>query len=354
MNRYFLCMPDELVVVDDHKTSYDIQYHLHDKQPTCIAFDPFLPNRLYCGTDGQGLWVSDDGGDHWESTGAEISSSIFTSVSVSLTRKIGDYGVVYAGTELSALFYSEDGGQSWHEWSAVRSLPSYSRWSFPPIPDTHNVRMIAEDPANGYIYASIEAGAVIRTQNGGAEWQDTKEGDPIDAHTLLIHPQAPKRIYAACSDGVGFPGRSVLVSRDHGETWAHDSKGLEQHPYLFSMTAGIHDPDTLLVSASSDAKTAYVAPFANSFIYRKVGNQPWQQVHKGLPPAEGTMISNLTADPNEPDTFYALNNRGLYCSADKGMTWTALPVDWKEKYLNPDPNRRHRSALLVISKEFNS
>lgn len=305
---------------------------------------------MYCGTDGQGLWVSDDWGDSWKPAGAGITSSSITSVLVSPTRQIGNYGVVYAGTELSALYYSEDGGQSWKQWSTIRALPSYSTWSFPPKPETHNVRMIAEDPANAYINASIEAGAVIRTRDGGKHWEDTKEGHPLDAHTLLTHPNAAKRIYAACSDGLGSPGRSVLISDDSGETWFPSSDGLEEHPYLFSLAVSTGDPDTMLVSASLSARHAYDTSSASAAIYRKEGSGSWQKVHQGLPQSEGTLISNLAADPREPNTFYASNNRGLYRSTDKGNTWETLHVDWKEKYMNPDPQRRHRSALIVIYK----
>ncbi|WP_238590821.1 WD40/YVTN/BNR-like repeat-containing protein [Paenibacillus beijingensis] len=333
--------------MDELKTKYKLLSHLEVLNPVCIANDPFMPNRLYCGTDGHGLWMSDDGGDSWKRIGEDIPESIFTSVFVSPTRKNGDYGTVYAGTDRSALFYSIDAGQSWSEWEEIKALPSYSRWSFPPNPQTHNVRMIAEDSSNGNIYASIEAGAVIRTQNGGEHWLDTKEGNPLDAHILLTHPKAPNRIYAACSDGVDQPGRSVLLSHDGGETWVHFSDGLE-HRYMLSMVVSKDDPDMMLVSASAGAINAYDPSVAESYIYRKEKDQPWKKVEQGLPVAKGTMISNLAADPNDYNTFYALNNRGLFRSSDRGKTWHALSVDWDKRHLQHAPQRRHRSALLVM------
>ena len=64
MKRLFLCMERELVVVKEQYDNYETTYHLQNMQPTCIAVDPFRPNRVYCGTFGRGLWLSDDSGIH--------------------------------------------------------------------------------------------------------------------------------------------------------------------------------------------------------------------------------------------------------------------------------------------------
>jgi hypothetical protein len=56
--------------------------------------------------------------------------------------------------------------------------------------------------------------------------------------------------------------------------------------------------------------------------------------------------------PYEDWELITLILRGLYYSTDKGITWIAMPVGWKEKYINQDPQRRHRNALLVMNKDF--
>jgi len=84
-------------------------------QLQCVAADPTHPERIYCGTFGKGLWLSDDGGVSWRSSSHGIAAPYITSVAVSPTQAAGEYGVVWAGTEPSALYRSEDGGESWTE-----------------------------------------------------------------------------------------------------------------------------------------------------------------------------------------------------------------------------------------------
>lgn len=77
MKRLFLCMERELVVVKERYGNYEAAYHLQNMQPTCIAVDPFQKNRVYCGTFGRGLWLSDDSGDSWRPIEILIVTLIF-------------------------------------------------------------------------------------------------------------------------------------------------------------------------------------------------------------------------------------------------------------------------------------
>jgi hypothetical protein len=35
--------------------------------------------------------------------------------------------------------------------------------------------------------------------------------------------------------------------------------------------------------------------------------------------------------------FYAVNNRGVFCSADSGISWKELEIQWPKKYLSQTP-----------------
>jgi photosystem II stability/assembly factor-like uncharacterized protein len=43
--------------------------------PQCVSFEPGNPNRVYCGTFGNGLWKTDDGGGSWDRIGKEEKES---------------------------------------------------------------------------------------------------------------------------------------------------------------------------------------------------------------------------------------------------------------------------------------
>ena len=107
------------------------------------------------------------------------------SVAVNQAEQVNGYGVVYAGTEPSAIFRSEDRGNSWLELAELRKLPSAPTWSFPPRPWTSHIRWITPDPlVPGRIFAAAEAGALIRSLDGGQTWEDRKPSGPFDTHTL--------------------------------------------------------------------------------------------------------------------------------------------------------------------------
>jgi photosystem II stability/assembly factor-like uncharacterized protein len=339
MRRIYAAMEEELLVVEGVE-SPRAERRLDDRKPRCLAADPLRPELIYCGTADRGLWRSTDAGDSWEPVGEGITHANVTAVAVSAAERTDGRGVVYAGTEPSTLFRSEDGGGSWRELEAMRRLPSFPEWSFPPKPETSHVRWISPDPAvPGRLFVCIEAGALIRSYDGGETWVDRVSEGPLDTHTLAVREDAPGRLYSAAGDGFFAEGGGYLESPDGGDTWERHPEGLTHH-YLWGLAVDPQDPNTVLISASSGPMQAHSAGAAESTVYRREDGGPWQEVRGGLPDTEGTIASVL--DAAEPGVFYALNNHGLYRSPDAGKNWERLDVSWPERYL-----RQHPQALLV-------
>jgi photosystem II stability/assembly factor-like uncharacterized protein len=264
-------------------------------------------------------------------------------VAVSETEQMNGYGVVYAGTEPSAIFRSEDQGQSWFELAALRKLPSAPAWSFPPRPWTSHIRWITPDPlVAGRVFAAAEAGALIRSLDGGQTWEDRKPTGPFDTHTLVMHRLAPNRLYSAAGDGFGKPGNGFVQSEDGGDNWYRPDTGLDYH-YLWSVAADPADQNTLVISAAPGPREAHSPNSAESAIYRRSGRDPWEKAHAGLPPSRGMLASVLAANEFEPGVFYAANNIGLFRSADAGSTWNELPIPWSV-------NIGRANALTVVAE----
>ncbi len=342
MTTLYVALPDGVLVVRQDGAGWHAERQLEGMAAQCLAADPLHPERLLCGTFGQGLWQSDDAGRSWRASGEGITAAELMAVAVSRSERSGDRGIHYAGTEPTALYRSEDGGTTWRECATLRELPSAPTWSFPPRPWTSHVRAIALDPnVGGRLYVAVEAGALVRSRNGGQSWTDRVDGGPFDSHTLATPPQSPDRVYSAAGDGFSRPGMGFAESRDGGQTWTRPGDGLAYH-YLWSLAVNPADPAELVVSCAPGPREAHQPRFAESAICRRAGDGPWQRCAEGLPPARGMLASSLAAHEGEPGVFYAANNLGLYRSPDGGRTWQPLGIPWPA-----EANQQHVAALLA-------
>lgn len=345
MTTLYVALDTALAVIRQRDANWTVDFRLQGSTPQCLAVDPRHHEHLYCGTFDQGLWVSTDAGNSWRHVDEGITHKSVMAVAVSTTDQEGGYGIVYAGTEPSAFFRSEDQGRAWQELSALQQLPSAPTWSFPPRPWTSHVRWITPDPlVAGRVFAAVEAGALVRSQDRGQTWEDRRPDGPFDTHTLVMSRLAPNRLYSAAGDGFMHPGRGFVQSNDGGDTWQRPDAGLDYH-YLWSVAADPADPDTLVVSAAPGPQQAHNPTAAESALYRRVGGNPWQQMRAGLPPAHGMLASVLATAEAEPGVFYAANNHGLFRSADAGSSWEELPIPW------PNGIRIGRAHALVVVPE---
>lgn len=334
MTKLLAAMQNSILEIESSKSGWKTREHLKGSQPQSIAIDYWNPSRAYCGTFNDGLWKTDDGGQSWDNIDKfnEFQISKVTSVSVSqLNEGNGRFNKVYVGTEPSTLFTSNNGGESWEKLSALSKLPSSTLWSFPPRPWTSHVRWIEPDQSDAkFVFVAVEAGALVKSQDGGKTWIDRVEGGPYDTHTLATHKKAPKRLYSSAGDG-------YFESRDYGMSWTRPSEGLK-HDYLGSLAVDSGNPQTVIVSGSSSPMQAHARDNAYSLIYRKSDdNEIWHAVSKGLPEPVGTIISVLSSSPYKSGEFYAINNRGIFVSKDSGLSWEVLDIEWSKEYVSQHP-----------------
>ncbi len=328
MTTIYLATGDFLAIVRRRDQGWRVTLALEGSPTQCMAVDPLRPERVYCGTFGRGLWRSEDAGASWRPAGDGIPHAEVMSVAGSRAERTGDCGVLWVGTEPSAVFRSEDGGQTWVERPALRDLPSAPTWSFPPRPWTHHVRWIAPDAVvPERLFVGIELGGVMRSLDGGRTWEDRKPRSQHDAHTLAVHSLAPGRVYEAAGGG-------YAESLDGGATWRRADRGLEHH-YLWSLAVDPADPDTIVVSAAGSPWEAHDPSAAESTIYRRSGDGPWEEVREGLPSPRGKRVAVVAANEAERRVFYATRDAEIYRSADAGLTWERLSITWPDGYRPP-------------------
>lgn len=309
-HRILVATYQSVFAVDPARGVMEATAGLDRRRPSCLAGDPRVPGRAWCGTVDDGILRSDDGGARWYRAGLAGERIM------SLVASPAERDVVWAGTEPSAVWRSADGGESWERLRGLDALPSSSEWSFPPRPDTHHVRWIACHPAEpGRLWVAIEAGALIRTSDGGRTWSDRVPGGPFDTHELAVHPERPDTLRVAAGDG-------YYESHDGGDTWTAPREGLEVG-YLRSVAVAPGDPEVVLVSASSGPRSAYVAGRSDGRLYRREGRGPWRRVTAGWPDPPST-IAPLLLPGQGPGELWAADERGLHRSGNAGGSWETV------------------------------
>ncbi len=318
MRRLFVGLRDRVLVALNADGEWNVTVTHQGIRPEALGVGSDQPRRVFLGTFDAGLHRSEDAGDTFERIGTEtIESSRVTAVAVSPH----DPAVVWAGTEPSALYRSFDGGETWEHLPSMTDVSSVDEWAFPPRPDTHHVRWIEPDSKDpDRVYVGIEAGAILRTTDGGASWEDRPPGSRRDNHTLATHPEAPDRVYAAAGDG-------YAESADGGATWTHPEDGL-QHRYVWGLAVDPGDPERVIVSAAKSANRAHREP-ARSFLYRK-SPTGWDRLDDiAVPTGDGAHRAVVAAGV-EAGEFVAAADDGCYRTVDGGDTWRRMSFAWPD------------------------
>jgi photosystem II stability/assembly factor-like uncharacterized protein len=296
---------------------------------SCLAADPLNSARLYAGTQGSGVLCSNDAGQTWQSVGL-IGQTVKT-LAISPTQP----GTLYAGTKPAHLFVSHDSGVSWTELASFRRIPSRWLWFSPAEkPFSAYVQAIALSPTHPeIIMVGVEAGAVVRSTDGGRTWSGHRRGALRDCHQLSFHLSNGDWVYE-----VGGSGAGVSVSQDAGATWTQPGDGLDWH-YGWAGTADPVRPDVWYASVAPSAWKAHSEHHARAAIVRSMGGSTFQRLTGGLPQPLNAMPYALLTDPVAPGHVYAgLSNGEVWHSTDHGDTWCQLPVHF---------DKIHRTMLLL-------
>ncbi|MGH2366648.1 MAG: WD40/YVTN/BNR-like repeat-containing protein [Chloroflexota bacterium] len=273
----------------------------------------------------QGAVRSHDGGKTWQPLRDGVAGQQVTALAARRDRPEGGTpATLVAGTDPAELQVSRDGGLTWMQGQSLREMPGYGEWSYPLAPHTPHVMVIAPHPTQAdTIYAGIEVGGIVRSDDGGSTWGvvGNRRGEAVhpDIHGLAISPADPMVIYAATPQG-------VFVSRDGGERWQQRIDGLEP---LYCRPIIVHqeDPDVAVVVATHGASGFFGIPAERTggAVFRTTdGGGTWQRVTAGLP-APLAPTPAMVADPDEPGRVYLpLFSGGVYVSEDGGMQWREL------------------------------
>jgi photosystem II stability/assembly factor-like uncharacterized protein len=218
-HRLYLAGSSGLHVIEPADGDWIVQRHtLAGRQVNAVAI---TQGALLAGTD-KGIWRSDDGGRSWQPA---ILSAVHVRAMVALANAPS---AVLMGTEPADIYLSRDRGLTWHHCPEVEELRKANGWFLPYSPQAGCVRgfAVAESgPCEGRIYAAVEVGGVLISDDGGRRWRlaEGSDGRPEmnrdlgamihpDVHAVWVHPSSSDHVTAATGGG-------LYRSTDGGRAW---------------------------------------------------------------------------------------------------------------------------------------
>jgi hypothetical protein len=305
--------------------SWQVTFPLDGIQINCLVA---TAQRVYAGTQTEGMLVSEDSGKTWKNGGLRRIPV------KSLAVHPWQPDTIFAGVKPVSLYVSGNGGESWEELPSLRRARKW--WWFSPAepPDWGAyVQALTISPANpNVIMAGIELGGVLRSEDGGKSWSKHRKGAVLDCHSLMFHPTYGDWVYEGGGSGVG-----AAFSQDGGKTWKQPKEGLGKK-YGWMVAADPARPEVWYLSASQMPNPlrgefvpqAHVDGDARAHIYRSNGGMSWEKLSGGLPNPLDHMAYALVPDPSAPSHLYAgLANGDVWHTTNCGDSWTRMLFNLK-------------------------
>ncbi len=286
---------------------------------------------LLAATHGLGVARSTDDGDSWEWCNQGIEQFDLWSARSGLLQ---NRDVGFVGSMPAHLAMTEDDGLSWRELPAMRCVPSFASWFFPPPPRLGHVKEIVIHGAS--LYVGIEVGALLVSHDFGKTFHDLHiDADPreCDIHRLLINPHTPEQMIAA----VGLVG--LVRTTNGGRQWLRDPV-LPSMEYPDAFLMHPDQPDLLFLAAGFGwPPTWYRRRRAQGRIARsRDGGVTWERLLGGLPDGQRALYSALSLHARaEGFQVFTVDTDGqIYESRDGGDRWSMIaevaPVSKGEFY----------------------
>jgi len=264
------------------------------------------------------------------------------------TLGFGPNGRVYVGTIPGGLFVSENGGESfelnlplWNHESRGGDLfngegAGETHWFGTPAsmesaefaPGIHSILVHPQDPRR--VWVAVSTAGVLETTDGGRSWHGRNKGmlmdylpDPAaewghDPHCIALCPAQPDHIWQQNHCG-------VFYSSDGAASWRKVSQPAQ----------GVHFGFPVAVDGA-DGRMAWTLPGRSDmqrmtidgslFVARtQDGGESWQALREGLPQQHAHDVVLRHALDNHGDRLaFGSTTGNLYVSEDRGESWRTV------------------------------
>jgi photosystem II stability/assembly factor-like uncharacterized protein len=286
-----------------------------------ITVHPSQPDIIYVGTH-DGPYRTTDAGESWQRLALPERDLQVWSILV----HPGNPRRLYAGTSPVGVFRSDDGGDTWRRLPKA-VLPERVNMGFA----CRVMRMVADPARPETIYAGLEVGGIMRTDDGGETWtdctgdllrlaelphlksrivSDTEIEGMLDIHAVTVSPTArPGTVYAAIRMG-------LFSSTDGGASWRDMEVGrFSPLTYGRDVRVSPQDPRVMYACLSPAARSQ------DGSLYRSDDlGETWKRFDHGVK-AETTMMA-VALHPRDADRVYCVSRTGqLFGTEDAGRSW---------------------------------
>jgi photosystem II stability/assembly factor-like uncharacterized protein len=290
-------------------------------QVRTLVMHPQNPAVLYAGTQA-GPYRSDDRGAHWEALATPASGKD----NWSLAFHPHNPDIMYAGYEPCAIYRSEDAGAHWRQMDTSKVVFPHVTTYMPPL--GKRVFQITVDPLQPqYMYAAIEVGGLLASEDGGATWECITDGlyvrnNTVDLHGVQMSTAAPDSLFIITQI-------AMFRSRDRGRHWQH-IRIEEMFPggsYCRHLLVAPNDPRTMYLAASAGGGGAPAGTREAGALFRSRDlGETWDRLDLGETP--GSRTGHIAIDQNMPSRLYCCTQMGtVYSSHDSGATWSKHQLD---------------------------
>ena len=300
-----------------------------------VAVVPGAPNKVYAGTRGDGVWLSEDFGASWKKPcyGKRGPGKVRC-----LSFDPHDANTLYAGTEPIDVFVSRDGAKSWERFDSVWNIPWVSTVTYPVAAVEPHVRDITIDPKDPKImYVALQVGYMIKTTDGGKSWELLNKNLDCDVHTIVLHPEDSNKIFIAtgghdCRAG-NAPGRALYSSADGGKNWAPMAAEFKEE---YSVPLTIHPTKhNVIYSAVANGQPGQWRKRNGDaqayLIQSRDAGKTWNKLDGAVSQASHSFVESFAFDPANADHMYAAQRNGdLFGSEDSGDSWYKLNINVPE------------------------
>lgn len=277
-------------------------------QTFALLADPRRPGEVFAGTQ-DGIFRSSDFGDSWYRLDVPKPELAVWS----LTRHPGEPETLFAGYEPAAIYKSTDNGRTWRDLGVEVDYPSIAAGAEMP----RRVTRIAVDPENGdRIYASVEIGGLLMSEDGGRSWRQAIDGlyvveDAVDLHSVLVHGEG----LVTVATRVG-----TFQSSDHGRRWEKLPVPALREKGSYCRVLGHGPKGIVYLGAGND----FDGDLGGFFASEDEGAS-FRALDLGVPLK--SPIFSMAVDPSAPERVVCSDKFGhVFLTDDAGRTWHRHPL----------------------------